>query len=926
MTNTMRRIALRFAGALVLVVSLLSETSCGRSMSVSYRVSIDSDRPGVLRVAMAIRGAHAGDLTIRGFNVQQVLRVSEVRAAAASGASLVVAEALETLRVGSRFVDIPRFVIPHFSGGALRLEYLVTLGSREGDGHIGYTGRCHGYAGPEFVFATGRDVFLLPEPVEGVGGIEVRFDLPGDWTAMVPWRHESGAFIPGAQHCPAAEHLVAAPIALGRFHDRTFAVGGTTFRLAFEEKTGAADTERAASGMERAARYVHDLFGRGLGPEYLVVAAPKAPTGDEIVGEAWGTGQGGTFVPLTANRLQKFAEGLLDAYLRHAPYRTEIQRAEEFWLVDGLRHYYSWLAVAEAGLIPHEEITRGLAFGYLSSLSVHGINRDLERLYSLEGAHRVERETLAPFVLAYLDHRLRAESGGQRGLDTVLQTMFRGHRAKSLWDTLPASSEGSWKEFREQFVRGGADIIPIDPFYRIEPTTPHPNPPVGQAVRSLTVAYTGNTDGYLENCGCKSNQAGGVARRATVLSRLRRSNPSLLVLDAGNVFVRPVKQSSLDFLSNEELRLYMHLVDQMHYASIAVGTNELTFGLDHFRDRSRGLSVPFLVANVRSGGRPIAAPAAELSLGGLRIAVVGVFEPPRGRAATSLFEENTMGLEIDDPMATLNRDIPVLQSRADLVIALGRLTPPTIRRIAREVPGLDMVVSSEYDAPSVGDGANGDVHLQDKSGFVGRLLVAYSHMTTYGLTSVRIGIDAVGRIASAQFSEHWLYEDIPDHPKVRDLLNRFYDRVGREAAARDSVPPLFADDPVRRTGRYVGKAACVGCHEAEHAQWQRTKHASAYKTLLDRHRHFQPKCVSCHVVGYGTPTGYRLGMPEQTLANVQCEVCHGPGGEHVDAPSHETIRRDVPEAVCIECHNAEHSDHFVYADRLPKVKHDYVER
>ena len=102
------------------------------------------------------------------------------------------------------------------------------------------------------------------------------------------------------------------------------------------------------------------------------------------------------------------------------------------------------------------------------------------------------------------------------------------------------------------------------------------------------------------------------------------------------------------------------------------------------------------------------------------------------------------------------------------------------------------------------------------------------------------------------------------------------------------MPPLFADDTARREGLYAGAARCGECHAPEMAQWRRTKHATAYKTLLDRHRHFQPKCVVCHVVGYGTPHGYRLGMSEARLGNVQCEVCHGPGAARY-AASEERI-------------------------------------
>ena len=190
---------------------------------------------------------------------------------------------------------------------------------------------------------------------------------------------------------------------------------------------------------------------------------------------------------------------------------------------------------------------------------------------------------------------------------------------------------------------------------------------------------------------------------------------------------------------------------------------------------------------------------------------------------------------------------------------------------------------------------------------------------------MKLGLDARNRIASAEFAEHWLKEDITDEPRVRAMLDTFYDRVGKETAAQESVRPPFADDPERREGVYAGAAKCATCHAEEYAQWRRTKHGTAFKTLLDRHRHFQPKCVSCHVVAYGAPHGYRLGMAGESLANVQCEVCHGPGAAHARDPARTNIHRQVPEAVCLQCHTPDHSDHFVYSERLPKVKHDYYD-
>jgi hypothetical protein len=107
----------------------------------------------------------------------------------------------------------------------------------------------------------------------------------------------------------------------------------------------------------------------------------------------------------------------------------------------------------------------------------------------------------------------------------------------------------------------------------------------------------------------------------------------------------------------------------------------------------------------------------------------------------------------------------------------------------------------------------------------------------------------------------------------------------------------------------------------EFDQWKTTRHATAYKTLLDVHRHYQPRCIVCHVVGFRTAHGYKLGDPEEPLANVQCEVCHGPGGAHVAAPAAARMERMPPESTCLECHNPQHSDAFVYSEKIRMVQH-----
>jgi len=899
---------------------------CRRAPAVTFTLAPAGPpgQPDRLAVTLEIRDVPSKGLDLRGFTTTDVFRVSEFAASGADGTPVRSEARIETTQFNNRALDIPRFVLRAPLPSPLMVRYTITPGAREGDAHMGFTGRCQGYLGKEFGFLTGRDVFLLPDPADPIRDISVRFVLPQGWSAVVPWQRDGERFRPGVHGDLAAEHLVSAAIGMGRFRERSFDLGATRMRLAFAADIPEDQETRDAAVLETAARYVHDLFGRDLGAEYAVVVLPKAPTGDEIAGEGWGTGQGETLSPLTADRLHTFALSLIEAYVRHAPYRTEIVRPDEYWLVDGVKHLYSWRAVAAAGLMPENEVSRSFAVGYLISLPVQGVEPDLEKIYATTGTHRIETESRAPFVLAHLDHELRAAGQGKDGLDRVLGQVFRERRAPSLWSVVPEVRPGFRQEFRARYVRG-KEIIPLGQAYTLKPTRPQPDPPGGPVLRRVNLLLTGDAQGYLANCGCRANHSGGVARRATALERLLRQDPGSLVLDAGSAFVRPEKQLELDFLTRQEQALYLSTLDMMHYRAAAIGTTELTFGLDYFKDQTRPLRVPFLASNISLSGKPIAPASIVLRSNGLRLGIIGVFEPPYGKSANALFEENTRSLTFADPVETLKRTAPDLRKRADLVLALGRLTPFTVRAVAATVPGVDAILSSDYRAPAMVDGNPEHIHPEDQNGFLDRTLVAYTNLTNYGFSSVRLGLDARGRIASAEFGDHWLYEDTPDEPRVRDALNRFYDRVGRQAAAQEAVPPLFAGDPARLNGIYVGAAQCAECHAAEMAQWRRTRHATAYKTLLDRHRHFQPKCVACHVVGYGTEHGYRLGAPEATLANVQCEVCHGPGGQHASQPAKGNITKEVPAKVCLECHTPDHSDHFVYEERLPKVKHDFFD-
>jgi len=877
-----------------------------------------------MTIDLLMTGVSGPYLDLVAHSPTDIMQVEDLRVWSGDRRPLRWVELPETTRVQGVPLRLSTYRVAGPIPDRIRATYTVRPGRREGDAHIGYTGRCFGYLGPDFSLVTGRDVFLMPAGADGARQICVRFSLPPTWRPMTPWTLSQGTWEVRASHGTPLENLAGSAIAMGRFRERAFLAGKTRVRLAFIEPViDPLAVTKVGESLQASVAYLHGVFGRDLGPDYLVLVGPETPEGWDIAGTGWAGGQGRTLLPLSTERMRGFAEEFIQAYVRYAPYRTEIRRPDEFWMVDAIAGFYSRRAVARAGMGNDEAVARGLAAGYMQAITTAGVSRNLER-FSMGGENdAMTRESIAPYMLLQLDHELKTKYGMGRGVDSLLPRFFAKRSAPSLWSLLPQSGSRGWQQFREDYIRG-ATFAPAPDLFSLSATRPTPTPPRGAPVSRLTIAYTGNTDGYLENCGCKSNQSGGIARRATVLDSVRRLDPETIVLDAGSAFNRPGQYESQNALEESEQRFYLRMLDQMGYAAGAIGLGELVHGTRYFQDEIRGLRMKFLTANVSARDSKLGFPSVILNSHGRRIGVIGVFEPSRGGKSQLHLDRELSKLVMEDPLDAVGREARSLRPRTDLIVVMGKLSPLLVRRVAAAVPDVDVIISVDSSAPLWGPGSTLEHRVileDDRSGFVDGTLVLYATQAQYGLSIANLDLDRTGRITGAKLTDTRLTDAVPDEHGMRQALNRFYDHIGSLPEAQASVTPPLSDDPYWQGKRYVGAQACQKCHWAEFEQWKTTPHASAYKTLLDKHRHYQPKCVSCHVVGFGSESGYRIGQPEYPMGNVQCEICHGPGAEHVANPGRINIRREVPEHVCLECHNPDHSDRFVYASRLPQVLH-----
>ena len=167
--------------------------------------------------------------------------------------------------------------------------------------------------------------------------------------------------------------------------------------------------------------------------------------------------------------------------------------------------------------------------------------------------------------------------------------------------------------------------------------------------------------------------------------------------------------------------------------------------------------------------------------------------------------------------------------------------------------------------------------------------------------------------------------------------------------------------PRPEDAKYVGSKSCQKCHFKEYASWQKTKMAQAFNTLkpnqaaeakqkakLDPAKDYtkDPKCVSCHVTGYGQPGGYPVVGKEWSeeeklraplMEGVGCESCHGPGEKYspykkdnkeykwADIVKLGAVHPD--EKRCITCHDNKgptSMSEFKFSEKIGKDTHDVL--
>ena len=201
----------------------------------------------------------------------------------------------------------------------------------------------------------------------------------------------------------------------------------------------------------------------------------------------------------------------------------------------------------------------------------------------------------------------------------------------------------------------------------------------------LLVLATGSNRGEVEQCGCKTNPKGGIARRAALIDSLRQRGTPLLVLDAGGMLHNDASQGA------RYDPFILSAMNRMGYDAVTLGRNELIRGDAKVRALVKQIQAKVVVTNVKPTTG--AAPWVEstiLTVGGHQVAIVGLvgreFDDRSGAIDKS-------GFTLEPPLAAVQRVVPALKQQAEWVVALAHLDTEELDQLVAEGKGIDLVIA-----------------------------------------------------------------------------------------------------------------------------------------------------------------------------------------------------------------------------------------
>ena len=252
----------------------------------------------------------------------------------------------------------------------------------------------------------------------------------------------------------------------------------------------------------------------------------------------------------------------------------------------------------------------------------------------------------------------------------------------------------------------------------------------------------------------------------------------ILLADTGNFSDNPTPAG------DAKTRALLEGMVRLGYQVANVGERDLNGGFDALQSKLQGLPLTLVSANVvrQDTKQPVFKPWVVLPMKGgkgkkdLRVGVIGLvrFNPVFQKAGPG-----GSNLVIQQPLEALQKHLPELREKSDLVVVLAALHKDDARNLIRAASGIDFVLGAFANMVSAQDEVEGPTHIR------------YAGNQGKYVSETRVFLAGDRKVASVGNYMHSLIARYPDDPATLTWLAGQLKRVqaldqGAPAAAPGS--------------------------------------------------------------------------------------------------------------------------------------------
>ena len=260
------------------------------------------------------------------------------------------------------------------------------------------------------------------------------------------------------------------------------------------------------------------------------------------------------------------------------------------------------------------------------------------------------------------------------------------------------------------------------------------------AAPDITILYTNDTHARLDPFPSNAKEfagLGGIARRGSLVKKVRATQKNVLLLDAGDVF------QGTPWFDVYGGKVDLKLMTEMKYDAMAVGNHEFDRGTDGFAEAAQKAGFPILASNYSVRNTPMSSFVQRQLIKefkGFRIGIFGLGIELNGVVNRDLYGN----VRYSDAERTARRMVESLRGfhRCDYIICLSHLgyqytdNRPNDVKLAGSVEGIDLIIGGHthtfLDEPVIRENPEGKPTIITQMGHsgvrVGRLDLRFSEM------------------------------------------------------------------------------------------------------------------------------------------------------------------------------------------------------